>query len=210
MVEEWVVRDSLAGALQQGVDPDEAALRLGFIGYQGSWLGPAPADVLSEGDSGPRADAYRPECEMVLEFIEEVWNQRRLNRVHDFMVRDLVLQTVGDTTVIRPDGYQRDLLDLVAPFPDASFAVRDVQTNYAERYAGLRIAVLWQMKGTYRGAPTFGPLTHQPVDLMGVSQFLVQDGRIVREIRVYDQIGLRAQINNTRGDGLVDSNANIY
>jgi hypothetical protein len=45
---------------------------------------------------------------------------------------------------------------------------------------------------------------------MGVSQFLVQDGRIVREVRVYDQIALRAQINNTRGDGLVDSNANIY
>ena len=58
--------------------------------------------------------------------------------------------------------------------------------------------------------PTFGPLTHQPVDLMGISQFLVQDGRIVREVRVYDQLGLRAQINNTRGDGLVDSNANIY
>jgi hypothetical protein len=126
------------------------------------------------------------------------------------MVRDLVLHTVGDTTVIRPDGYQRDFLDLVAPFPDAAFAVRDVQTNYAERYAGLRIAVLWQMKGTYRGAPTFGTQTYQPVDLMGVSQFLVQGGRIVREIRVYDQLGLRAQINGTRGDGLVDSNANIY
>ena len=147
---------------------------------------------------------------MVLEFVDEVWNHRRLNRVADFMVRDLVLQTVGDTTVIRPDGYQRDLLDLVAPFPDGTFAFRDVQTNYAERYAGLRIAVLWQMKGTYRGATTFGPLTHQPVDLMGISQFLVQGGRIVREIRVYDQLGLRAQINNTRGDGLVDSNANIY
>lgn len=210
MVEEWVVRDSLAGALQQGIDPEDAALHLGFAGYQGSWCDPAPADVLAAGDSGPRADAYRPECEMVLEFVDQVWNHRRLNRVTDFTVRDLVLQTVGDTTVIRPDGYQRDLLDLVAPFPDASFAVRDVQTNYAERYAGLRIAVLWQMQGAYRGAPTFGPLTHQPVDVLGISQFLVQDGRIVREIRVYDQIGLRAQINNTRGDGLVDSNANIY
>ncbi|MEP6648649.1 MAG: ester cyclase, partial [Lapillicoccus sp.] len=206
----WVVRDSLAGALQQGIDPEAAALRLGFAGYQGSWLDPAPADVLAEGDSGPRPDEYRTECEMVLEFVDEVWNHRRLNRVGDFMVRDLVLQTVGDTTVIRPDGYQRDLLDLVAPFPDARFVVRDVQTNRAERYAGLRIAVLWQMKGTYRGAPTFGALTHQPVDLMGVSQFLVQEGRIVREIRVYDQLGLRAQINGTRGDGLVDSNANIY
>jgi len=83
-------------------------------------------------------------------------------------------------------------------------------TNFAERYAGLRIAVLWQMKGTYRGQATFGPLTHQPVDVMGISQFLVQDGRIVREIRVYDQLAVRAQINRTRGDGSVDSNANIY
>jgi predicted ester cyclase len=210
MVEEWLARDTLAGALQAGIDPEEAALRLEFAGYQGSWANPAPTDVLTEGDSGPRPDDYRPECEMVLEFIEEVWNHRHLNRVPDFMIRDLVLQTIGDTTVIRPDGYQRDLLDLVAPFPDATFAVRDVQTNFSERYAGLRIAVLWQMKATYRGNATFGPLTHQPVDLMGISQFLVQGGRIVRETRVYDQLALRAQINNTRGDGSVDVNANIY
>ena len=98
----------------------------------------------------------------------------------------------------------------LAPFPDATFAVRDVQTNCSERYAGLRIAALWQMKATYRGRATFGPVTYQPVDLMGISQFLVQGGRVVREIRVYDQLALRAQINSTRGDVSVDTNANIY
>jgi len=210
MVEEWVVRDSLAGALQRGIDPAEAAMGLEFAGYHGSWCDPAPTDVLTAGDSGPRPDEYRPECEMVLKFVDEVWNQRRLNRVGDFMVRDLVLQTVGDATVIRPDGYQRDLLDLLAPFPDATFAVRDVQTNCAERYAGLRVAVLWQMKGTYSGTRTFGALTHQPVDLMGVSQFLVRDGRIEREMRVFDQLALRAQINTTRSDEPVISMPNIY
>jgi hypothetical protein len=75
--------------------------------------------------------------------------------------------------------------------------VRDVQTNHAERYAGLRIAVLWVLQG---GTPAFGPLTDAPVDLLGVSQFLVQRGRIVREVRVFDEIALRAQINATRGD----------
>lgn len=210
MVEEWVVRDNLAPVLQRGEDPAAAALRVGFLGYQGSWCKPAPTDVLTGGDSGPRPDDFRPECEMVLQFIEEVWNDHRLNRVHDFMVRDLFLHTVGDATVIRPDGYQRDLLSLVAPFPDAQFAVRDVQTNRSERYAGLRIAVLWQMTGTYRGTPTFGALTHQPVDLMGVSQFLIQGGRIVREIRVYDEIALRAQVNAARGDVGVGPSANIY
>lgn len=210
MVEEWVVRDTLAQALQRGIDPDVAAGELGFLGYQGSWTEPAPTDVLAVGDSGPRPDDHRPECEMVLEFVEEVWNHRHLNRVRDFMVRDIFLHTVGDTTVIRPDGYQRDLLSLVSPFPDARFAVRDVSTNYAERYAGLRVAVLWQMKGSYRGTPTYGPVTQQPVDLMGVSQFLIHQGRIVREMRVYDELALRAQISVTRGDRVPDGNANIY
>lgn len=210
MVEEWVVRDTLAQALQRGVDPDEAAARVGFLGFQGSWLQDPPADVLTAGDSGPRPDEHRAECEMVLRFVSEVWNERRLNRVHDFMARDLFLHTVGDATIVRPEGYQRDLLELLAPFPDATFAVRDVQTNDAARYAGLRIAVLWQMKGTYSGVPAYGEPTYAPVDVMGVSQFLVQDGRIVREVRVYDEIALRAQIRSSRGDQPADPNANIY
>ncbi|MFC6063691.1 ester cyclase [Streptomyces ochraceiscleroticus] len=209
MVEEWVVRDELADCLQRGADPDEAARALRFQGYTGSMLEAPPKDVLLEGVSGPRPDDHRPECEMVLEFIDEVWTQRRLQKVNDFMVRDLFLHTIGDRTVIRPDRYQADLLSTVAPFPDARFEVRDIQTNYAERYAGLRVAVLWTMHGTYRGTPAFGPLTDQPVTMLGVSQFLIQNGRIVREFRVYDEIALRAQINSTRGDGPAVE-ANIY
>ncbi|WP_030608847.1 ester cyclase [Streptomyces sclerotialus] len=209
MVEEWVVRDELADCLQRGEDPDEAARALRFQGWTGSMLEAPPKDVLLEGVSGPRPDDYRPECELVLEFIDEVWTQRRLQKVDDFMVRDLFLHTIGDRTVIRPDRYQADLLSTVAPFPDARFEVRDIQTNYAERYAGLRVAVLWTMHGTYRGTPAFGPLTDQPVTLLGVSQFLIQGGRIVREFRVYDEIALRAQINSTRGDGPAVE-ANIY
>ncbi|MCF2436207.1 ester cyclase [Streptomyces thinghirensis] len=92
----------------------------------------------------------------------------------------------------------------------ARFAVRDVQANYNERYAGLRVAVMWTMHGTYRGTPAFGALTGQPVTVLGVSQFLIQNGRIVREYRVYDEISLRAQINAARGDGTDEVDANIY
>lgn len=206
MVEEWVVRDELADCLQRGVDPAEAAREQRFRGYQGSMTEEPPKDVLAVGDSGPRPDDFRPECEMVLEFLEEVWNARRYQKVTDYMHRDLFLHTVGDQTVVRPDGYQRDLLALVAPFPDARFEVRDVQTNHAERYAGLRIAVTWVLRGTYRGTPAYGPLTGGEVELLGVSQFLVQDGRIVKEVRVYDEIALRAQIDAGRTDEFTDTN----
>lgn len=209
MVEEWVVRDTLARALQTGLDPDHAAREMTFRGYHGSWLEQAPKDPLAEGDSGPRPDDHRAECEAVLAMIDQVWNERHLNRVPDFFHRDIFLDTVGDVTITRPDGYQRELLTLLSAFPSAQFEVRDVQTNHAERYAGLRVAVLWKLFGDYDGKALFGPLTGQPVDLMGVSQFLVQDGRIVREKRVYDELALRAQINSTRGDGPV-VNTNIY
>ena len=37
-----------------------------------------------------------------------------------------------------------------------------------------------------------------PVDVLGVSQFLVQSGRIVREMRLFDEIALRTQIITAR------------
>ena len=200
MVEEWVVRDSLAIALQQGRDPDELARLKAFPGYVGSFTQPAQPDVIVAGDSGPRPDDFRPEVEMVLEFIQRVWNDRDLEKVNDFWIRDLVLHTVGHRTIIRPEGYRRALLRLVRPFPAGQFEVRDVQTNDDPRYGGLRIAVLWKFSGSYNGAADFGPLTGSPIDLLGVSQFLVQGGRIVKEVRLYDEIALRTQIAARRGD----------
>jgi len=209
MVEEWVVRDSLGIALQLGQDPDELARQNAFRGYVGSFTQPAQPDVIAVGDSGPRPDDFRPELEMVLEFIQRVWNDRELEKVDDFWIRDLMLHTVGHRTIIRPEGYRRALLRLIRPFPAGQFEVRDVQTNFEPRYAGLRIAVLWKLSGSYNGAADFGPLTGSPIDLLGVSQFLVQNGRIVREVRVYDEIALRTQIAARRGDEPY-TGANIY
>lgn len=209
MVEEWVVRDSLAGVLQRGEDPDEAARQLAFRGYNGSWTEAAPADVIAAGDSGPRPDDNRPEVELVLQMIQEVWNERDLEKVERFFDRDLVVNTVGNRVVLRPEGYRRSLLRLLESFPDGQFQIRDVQANYDVRYAGLRVAVLWKFVGTYNGVPNYGPLTGAPVDIMGVSQFTFHQGAIVKEVRLWDDIALRTQIATARGDEPVGP-TNIY
>jgi predicted ester cyclase len=209
MVEEWVVRDSLAIALQLGEDPDEVAREKAFLGFSGSMTEAPPSDVVAVGDSGPRPDDFRPEVLMVLALIDQVWNGRDLNAVEDFFVRDLTLHTIGYRTVIRPENYRRALLDMLRPFPTGRFEIRDVAANRAERYAGLRVAVTWVYRGDYNGIADFGPLTGTPVEILGVSQFLVQEGRIVREVRIYDEIAVRAQIAVRRGDVPYD-NRNIY
>ncbi|GAA3571486.1 hypothetical protein GCM10022197_29980 [Microlunatus spumicola] len=209
MVEEWVVRDFLAICLQLGQDPDEVARMKPFIGYSGSMLTPPPENVLAVGDSGPRPDEYRSEAQMVLEFIERVWNGRDLNAVEQYWVRDLTLHTIGYRTITRPEGYRRALLKMLRPFPGGRFEVRDVQTNYNVDYAGLRVAVTWVYKGDYDGTADFGALTGTPVEILGVSQFLVQNGRLVREVRVYDEIAVRSQIHHRRGDSEF-AGTNIY
>jgi hypothetical protein len=138
-----------------------------------------------------------------------VWNLRGLEKVEHFMIRDLVLHTIGYRTIIRPEGYRRALLRMIRPFPAGQFQVRDISTNYDNRYAGLRVAVTWKFSGRYNGVADFGALTDSPVDILGISQFLVQSGRIVREIRIYDEIALRTQIAARRGD-LPFSSTNIY
>ena len=209
MVEEWVVRDSLAIALQLGQDPDAVAREKGFLGFSGSMTEPPPADVLAAGDSGPRPDDLRSEASLVLEMIERVWNGRDLKAVEDYFVRDLTLHTVGYRTFIRPENYRRALLRMLRPFPTGHFEIRDLATHHAERYAGSRVAVTWVYQGLYNGVADFGALTGTPVEILGVSQFLVQDGRIVREVRLYDEIAVRTQIAVQRGDTPYDS-TNIY
>ena len=209
MVEEWVVRDTLAGALQHGIDPDEAARALVFRGFSGSWTEPAPADPIVAGDSGPRPDDHRAEVEKVLALIKTVWNERDLQKVETFFDRDLVLLTVGNAVVIRPEGYRRALLRFLESFPNGQFEVRDIQTNYDVRYAGLRVAVVWKFVGTYNGRANYGPITGKPVDVLGISQFTFHKGALVKEVRLWDDIALRAQIAGMR-DGDPVGPANIY
>jgi hypothetical protein len=200
MVEEWVVRDTLAIARQLGEDPDELARRKRFAGFSGTLAAEAPADVCAAGVSGPRPDEHRAEVQTVLEFLDVVWRQYDLDQIERFFVRDLVLNTVDDRTITRPEGYRRAMLRLLAPFPTATFGIYDVATNESPRYAGLRVAVTWKLTGRYDGASSYGPLTGSVVEILGISQFLVQEGRLVREVRVYDDIAVRAQIADARGD----------
>lgn len=200
MVEEWVVRDTLAGALVLQNDLDELARAQAFRGYTGTWTEPAPADPITVGDSGPRPDEYRAEVERVVEMIETVWNDRDLQKVEKFFHRDLVLLTVGNRLVIRPEGYRRALLRFLESFPAGRFEIRDIQTNYDVRYAGLRVAVTWKFVGDYNGVANYGPLTGRPVDVLGISQFTFHQGALVKEVRLWDDIALRAQIAGMRGD----------
>ncbi|MEO8829476.1 ester cyclase [Lapillicoccus sp.] len=200
VAEEWVVRDEWRVVTTLGLDPESIARTLAFTDEPEGLFGTqAPADVVCNGESGPRPDTHRAEAEMIRDFIDTVWHARHLERVADYTHRDLFLETTRARIRTRLGNYQSDLIQMLAPFPDATVEVRDIAINTADEQ-GTRIGVLWRLAGTYDGAPLYGPVTNSPIEILGASQFLLRKGKIIHEWRVFDEIAVLAQVAKARGD----------
>ncbi len=200
VVEEWVVRDEYRVVTTLGLDPEQIARTVAFTDEPDGLFGTAaPTDVLVAGESGVRPESHADEAALINEFISAVWGLRHLELVPAFTQRDLFLETTRARVRTRADNYQSDLVQMLAPFPDAVVEVRDIAVNTAAEQ-GTRVGVLWRLSGTYDGAPAYGPVTRSPVEILGASQFLLRKGKIIREWRVFDEIAVMAQIARARGD----------
>lgn len=208
VVEEWVVRDEYAVVEQLGFDPEEIARRIAFssntvalgTAAAGDRFGEPPANPLAVGESGPRPDDHPAEATLIFELFDRLWNQRMFQLLADLVHPDVIGMSAGGRTVTRTNGYLRELWRLLGPFPDAQIEVRDIAVN-TSGFHGTRVAVLWRLRGTYSGAPLYGPTTDAPVEVLGSSMFLLREGRIYREWRVYDDLAVLVQIARARGGG---------
>ena len=203
IVEEWLVRDEFAVLEALGLDPykiaAELAARSPVTGHAvtaapagGAFAGQI-ADPVSTGLSGARPARHRAQCEMVTAYFEDVWNRRRFDLVTRYASERIVCHGVRMRRVQNITPYQLEIINLLATFPDARIEVRDIAVHESADL-GVRVAVIWVLRGTYCGVPTYGPVTNGPVHVLGSSHFELHDGKILREWRIYDEIAVLAQI----------------
>ncbi|RVQ64617.1 hypothetical protein EKN06_15355 [Croceicoccus ponticola] len=207
VVEEWLVRDEYAVLQSLGIDPEQVAadmVRASPVtgetlaitddtpAFAGSY--PEPA---KEGISGKRPDRFQPECDTIVAMYNEVWNRKRFDRVSAYCDSKVVCHTVRMHRAQGIDGYQQQIIDLLAAFPDGRIEVRDLVVCQSDEL-GMRIAAIWTLHGTYSGVPLYGPTTGKPVKIMGAAHFEMKDGKILREWRLFDEIAVMAQIIGAR------------
>lgn len=202
VVEEWVVRDEFAVLQDLGLDPYAIA---GELLKKSPVLGKAMnaaespvfagriADPRRVGISGPRPDRYGRECDMILEYFEEVWNGRFFDRYDDIFDETCAVQTVRLRRAMGIAPCQLELMNLLAFVPDGQVEVRDISVHESFDL-GLRIGVIWLIRGTYSGTPHYGPINNAPLNILGSSHFEFRRGKIVREYRIFDEIAVIAQI----------------
>ena len=103
--------------------------------------------------------------------------------------RQIVCQTTRLRHVQGVDAYPIELVDLLASFPDFTVEVRDIAVLEGPEL-GLRIAVLWLLRGACCNGPCrpMAPSRARPLNVLGVCHFEMRDGKVLREFRVVDEI----------------------
>ena len=202
VVEEWVMRDEFAVLQDMGLDPYEIAGQLArrspVLGegvklessdaFAGSFDNP-----VRRGISGERPRRFDAECQMLAEMFDRVWNGRYLDEVTRTVADNIVVQSVRLRRAMGVSHYQNDLIDLLAAFPDGQVEIRDFACHRSDDL-GLRIGVIWLLRGTYCGVPAYGPVNGAPVRILGSSHFEFRRGKVIREWRMFDEIAIIAQI----------------
>lgn len=204
---EWLVRDEFAVLATLGIDPYTVAAELaGRSPVTGGAVVAAPdggafagriADPFALGISGPRPDRHRAECDLVTGLFADVWNRRRFDLVTRYVSERIVCHTVRMRRVQNVTPYQMEIINLLAAFPDGQVEIRDIAVCQSEEL-GTRVAVIWVLRGTYCGVPTYGPVTGTGVHILGSSHFELHEGRVLREWRIFDEVAILAQIHAGR------------
>jgi predicted ester cyclase len=155
---------------------------------EGSWV-PGPDDgAFASGRTAP----WRTVVDLILGMTHEVWEERRVERLHDYLRPDCVIHSLG----ARVEGVPtvvRNTWSMLECFPDR-LQIGD--------------AVLWQRRGadsfytshritslmTHLGPGLYGPPTGRQVEVIAIADCDVEDGVIAREWLARDNFSLLRQL----------------
>ncbi len=198
VIEEWLIRDELTLVHQLGLHPVETARKMARKDVDKGVVYPIIGDI--ERGIGQLSPPVIPETEtfdpenFISRAMHEVWNWRLLNKVRDYFAETINLESASKRHISGWNDYQAYVLSLLAPFPDLRI-IPEHFCSVGDEPGSYRIATRWRMRGTHTGFGIYGDPTGQPIEILGVSHHLVQDGKIQREWTLFDEFELLKQIH---------------
>lgn len=199
---EHVLYNTSAMLKQLGLDLWEEAARLaadpppGWPRSQLVWDGlrsaAAPARPLSLAEP---VDGFDPDA-FARSIHDNVWNGDG-SAVAAHYDADVRFEGTTDREFSGTDGYCDYANELRGAFPDLALQVDEVywMGNDAE---GWLISTRWSAEGTHSGGTVYREPTGNHCQIWGVTQWRVEDGRVVREWQLFNELDLMMQMEGTR------------
>lgn len=197
--EEWVIYNTASLILQLGFDPREKAREIGSresLDVFGEARSGEPERLLGQGKpahmQSKEASSFDVEDFLRLTY-HYVWNWRMPGKLDDAYAPNMRFHGPTDREYYGRGEYKSFVLSIMAMFPDLVMQVDDLYWMGNER-EGFLASVRWSIVGTHRGMGIYGPPTGRHVNMWGITQHYVKNGRIVEDWMLFNEFEVMQQI----------------
>jgi steroid delta-isomerase-like uncharacterized protein len=122
-------------------------------------------------------------------FIEEVWNQQKLDLINELFAPDYVRHDPSAPDLGNGPAGERRLIEYyLAAFPDTRFTIHDLIAEDD------RVAIRWSVQGTHRGELEGILPTGRRVSVTGTTTCRIAGGKIVEAHDNWDALGMMQQL----------------
>ena len=196
--EEWVIYNTSSMLRQMGYDLKQKArefanarpgtsLAHGF-GEPNRLLGQhKPPHLPAQATKGFDVDYF------LRDTLHYVWNWRMLSKIYKDYSRNFRFFGPTDRQLIGLGDYQSFVLAMLSMFPDLVLEIDDLywMGNDEEGYV---TSTRWHMVGTHRGWGFYGPPTGRRITIWGITQHLIEGGKILEEWMTFNEFDVMQQI----------------
>lgn len=135
------------------------------------------------------SETERQNKEIVRRFMEEAWNLGDEGALERYLHPRVVQHGSANQQPLGPEGSRRFIQEMREAFPDMHFDLEDVVAE------GDRVVVRWSGEGTHQG-PLLGlPPSGRSVELEGMSEHRLKNGRIAETWTQWDTLGVLRQLD---------------
>ena len=200
IVEEWLVRDNMSLARQLGIDPHTWALQQARSGLDPNssfnhWLTTEHARIRAITTSRVSYAEVGGE-DLVKASLQNIWNTRLLGDTNLLYAENAVLHASAREKYTGAGAIARFYLEILGSIPDARVSLDYCCSN--SMLDGEYVAVRWTLAGTHAGGALWGEPTGAPLLILGESQFRLEQGKVVEEWLVFDELAVLTQVYRGR------------
>lgn len=200
---EHVLYNNSSLILQLGLDLDQMAAKMADAAPAGwprnaeTWQGlrsaasPRQALSISTPVAGFDVDLFARNT------FDSLWNRRDYDVLAGSYAPNFVFQGPSDRAFSGPRSYRDFLVSLLSAFPDLELQVDEVywMGNVDDGYL---TSERWSATGIHRGDGIYGPASDCEVQIWGITQHHLINGRIVAEWMLFNELDVMMQIAAAR------------
>lgn len=198
--DEYVNYDTAGLIKQLGFDVAETARRfaqeMSPPGAEANFLASEPARLDGQNKPAARDIPANPEDDprgFIEAAFHAVWNRRNFSAM-DRIYSPSIIHTGSSDRVYRGIGPLRSfVLSQLAMFPNLSLKVDEIYWM-GNPQDGIAASIRWSALGAHRGHGIYGAPTGREVELRGITQWDIRDGKVQNEWALFNELGVLMQI----------------